>query len=77
MENQLVEVRGKKIFTTSLIVAEKFAKKHAYVKRVIGNLIIDFSRFQGDSKSPWFLSKKGKYQGQEFDFYEMTTKHLY
>lgn len=79
---QLVEVKNGEVFCDSQMVAEKFDRKHAYVRECIEKLIKEESKWEGRKKSTLtselkdipplnFSEIEREYRGQKFTVYLM------
>jgi Rha family phage regulatory protein len=69
--NQLVEVRRGEVFCDSQMVADKFKKQHAYVRRSIEKLLAELKKKGSKSLTLKFDEVEREYRGQAFKVYLM------
>ena len=71
---QLVEVKRNEIYVDSKIVADKFDYKHAYVARIIKNILKDLSKITVTRHHPKALPEFRNYRGTEYTVYLMNRE---
>jgi len=71
---ELVEVKNNDVFCDSSIVARKFKIKHAYVVRVIDNLVNDIEDLRVTSNHPKCFKEERNYRGRDYTAYLMDRK---
>lgn len=75
MTTQLVELKKNDVVTDSLLIADKFDKRHNHVITKIEKLIEEMESFKGPKS--WtlkFTKKEKEYRGQTFNYYEMNRE---
>lgn len=81
-KQELVFMAGKEILTDSRIVAEKFCVENNKMNKTIQRILKQEAKIQVELHSTsdsvkyetLFIEKKGKYQGQNYVYYEMNKK---